>query len=256
MGFGASGGRPIASFGLQELCSAAVPGQPNAVQLKCLSWASVQVLAFRRRGRRNAEAPPAPSPRRYAPLKTSVMVDKERRRKLAFHLRQLSVGLATNDDFEEAVMEDVSDGWTPENYYRSERAKGDSDDPIIKPMLELCWGLYDDTRNHRLVGSDELTKEALKIIARCILFLLSDKEYEWPYFNTNNPLLRFSLKDLILSVLTLGHHYRNKREEHIISYYEWQKTGDYNVWPFFRQSDYEAALNLQPFLSGRQPTGA
>jgi len=184
------------------------------------------------------------------------MIDKERRKKLALHLRHLSVGLISNDEFEEAVMDDVSDGWLPEQYYRSKRAKSDNDDPIIKPMLELCWGLYDDTRNHRLVKSDELTNDALKIIARCILFLHSDREYEWPYFNTNNPLLQFSLTDLILSVLTLGHHYRNKREEHIISYYEWQKLGAYDVWPFIRKSDYEVQLTKRPFLSGQQMTGA
>jgi hypothetical protein len=184
------------------------------------------------------------------------MVDKERRKKLAFHLRQLSVGLTSNDDFEEAVMEDVTDGWLPEHYHRSKLAKDDNDDPIIRPMLELCWGLYDDTRNHKLTKSDQLSEDALKIIARCILFLHSDKEYEWPYLDTNNPLLRFSLKDLILSVLTLGHHYRNKREQQIISYYEWQKLGNYNVWPFIRTTDYEEQLKRQPFLSGRQPAGA
>lgn len=180
------------------------------------------------------------------------MIDKERRKKLALHLRHLSVGLISNDEFEEAVLDEVSNGWLPEQYYRSKLAKGGNDDPIIKPMLELCWGLYDDTRNHKLVKSDELKNNALKIVARCILFLHSDREYEWPYFNTSNPLLRFSLTDLILSALTLGHYYRNKREEHIISYYEWQKKGDYDVWPFFRKPDYQDQLTKQPFLAGRQ----
>jgi hypothetical protein len=189
-------------------------------------------------------------------IKTSTMIDTERRKRLALHLRHLSVGLISNDDFEEAIMDDVTEGWLPEQYHRSKLAKSEDDDPIIKPMLELCWGLYDDTRNHKLVKSDELTKDVLKIIARCILFLHSDKEYEWPYFNTNNPLLRFSVKDLILSILTLGHHYRNKREEHIISYYEWQKLADYDVWPFFRKSDYQEQLTKQPFLGERQMTGA
>ncbi|OQP57385.1 hypothetical protein A3860_39875 [Niastella vici] len=184
------------------------------------------------------------------------MVDKERRKKLALHLRHLSVGLISNDDFEEAVMDNVSDGWLPEQYYRSKLAKSDDDDPIIRPILELCWGLYDDTRNHKLIKSDVLTKDALKIISRCILFLHSDKEYEWPYLNMNNPLLRFSLKDLVLSVITLGHHYRNKREKHITSYYEWQKLGDYDVWPFFRKIDYQDQLTKQPFLNGQQTTGA
>jgi hypothetical protein len=157
------------------------------------------------------------------------MIEKERRKKLAFHLRHLSVGLISNDTFEMAITDDVSDGWLPEQYYRSKKVKDEKEDPIVKPMLELCWGLYDDTRRHKLLKSDKLTDDALKIIARCILFLLSDKEYEWPYFDTSNPLLKFSFQDLILSILTIGHHYRNKREEQIISYYEWQKAGDYAV---------------------------
>ncbi len=175
------------------------------------------------------------------------MVDHERRKKLAFHLRHLSVGLISNDEFEDAITGDVSFGWLPEQYYRSKKSK--SDDPIIQPMLELCWGLYDDTRNHKLVRSDALTKEALKIIARCILFLHSGREYEWPYLDLNNPLIRFSLKDLIFTILTIGHHYRNKREQQIISFYEWQKLGDYDVWPFFRKVDYEEQLTHQPFLN-------
>ncbi|SRR6266496_5862156 len=118
-------------------------------------------------------------------------------------------------------------------------------------MLELCWGLYDDTRNHKLIKSDALNEEALKIIARCILFLHSDREYEWPYFDLNSPLVRFSLKDLIFTILTLGHHYCDKREEQIISFYEWQKLGNYDVWPFFRTSDYEEQRKHPPFLARR-----
>lgn len=180
------------------------------------------------------------------------MIDNERRRKLALHLRHLTVGLISNDEFEESIMDDVSRGWLPEQYHRSKQAESHDEDQIIKPMLELCWGLYDDTRHHKLTKSDELTKDALKIIARCILFLHSNKEYEWPYFNTKSPLLKFSLKDLILSVLTRGHHYRDLRDEQISSYYEWQKAGDYDVWPFFRKDDFQGDLTKQPFLNGRQ----
>jgi hypothetical protein len=189
-------------------------------------------------------------------INPNIMIEKERRKKLAFHLRQLSVGVTTNDDSKEAVTEDVSDGWLPEQYYRSKRLDSDLEDPIIRPMLELCWGLYDDTRQYKLTKSDKLSEQGLKIIARCILFLHSDKEYEWPYFNTNNQILGFSLKDLVLSVLTLGHHNRNKREEHMMSCYDWQKLGEYDVWPFFRKYDYENQLKRQPFLSGRPTTGA
>jgi len=44
------------------------------------------------------------------------MVDTERQKKPAFHLRHLSVGLITNDDFEERVMDDLTDAWLPEQY--------------------------------------------------------------------------------------------------------------------------------------------
>jgi len=179
------------------------------------------------------------------------MVDHERRKKLAFHLRQLSVGLITNDAFEEAIMDDVTDGWLPEQYHRSKQAMSENEDHIIKPMLELCWGLYDDTRQHKLKKYDKLSDENLKVIAICILFLHSDKEYEWPYFHTNNPLLRFSLHDLVLSLITLGQHYRNKKKEQLMSFEEWQKNGEYDFWPFIRKSDYEEMLTKQPFLAGR-----
>jgi hypothetical protein len=44
------------------------------------------------------------------------MVDTERQKKHALHLRHLSVGLITNDDFEERVMDDLTDAWLPEQY--------------------------------------------------------------------------------------------------------------------------------------------
>ena len=58
------------------------------------------------------------------------MVDKERRKKLAFHLLQLSVGLTSNDDFESSIADEVFGGWLPEQYYRSKQVKSKLDDPI------------------------------------------------------------------------------------------------------------------------------
>ena len=178
------------------------------------------------------------------------MIDTERRKKLAFHLRHLSVGLITNDDFESNLMEDVTNGWLPEQYYRAKEAK--FDDHIIQPMLELCWGLYDDTRQHKLKGFDKLSDESLKIIARCILFLHSDQEYKWPYFDTNNPLLKFSFTEVVISILTLGQYYRDKRKEHHQAYLEFQKLGNFDIWPFLNIDEYEEQLTKQPFLNGQK----
>ncbi|MFT3739165.1 MAG: hypothetical protein QM786_10445 [Breznakibacter sp.] len=174
------------------------------------------------------------------------MVDRERRQKLALHLRHLSVGLISNDGFESNLMDDVTNGWLPEQYYRAKQAR--FDDPIIQPMLEFCWGLYDDTRNHKLKGPDELSVESLKVIARCILFLHSDQEYKWPYFDTNSPLFKFSVKEIAACILTFGQYYRDKREQQVQAYLEFQKNGNFEVWPFMTERDYKAQLVKQPFL--------
>jgi hypothetical protein len=182
------------------------------------------------------------------------MVDLERRKKLAHHLRHLSVGLISNDDFENNIADDVTNGWLPEQYHRSKTVK--NDDPIIHPMLELCWELYDDTRRHKLVGSDGLTDESLKIVARWILFLQSDKEYEWPYFDTVNPLIKFSIDDYILTILTLGQHYRDKKKKQELLCAELKNLGDLDYWPFLRKADYEDQLTKTPFLNGQIKTSA
>jgi hypothetical protein len=175
------------------------------------------------------------------------MIDKERRKRLAYHMRQLSVGITSNDGFESDTMDDVTQDWLPEQYYRSTYAK--KDDAVIVPILELCWGLYDDTRNHKLKGPDCLSPESLKIVARCILFLHTELEYEWPFFDTKSPIFSFSLLDFLVCLLTLGQNFRNKRKAQLVSYEAFKKTGNYDYWPFYRKSDYDFQLTKQPFLS-------
>jgi len=178
------------------------------------------------------------------------MVDIERRKKLAFHLRHLSVGLISNDGFENKVMDDVTKGWLPEQYYKAKEAQ--FDDQIILPMLVLCWGLYDDTRHHSLKGPDKLSEKSLKIISRCILFLQTDREYEWPYFDMHSPLFKFSLAEIIISILTLGQYHRLKVHEKEEAFLEFQKLGNFDIWPFLKTKDYEEQLKTQPFLNGKR----
>jgi hypothetical protein len=175
------------------------------------------------------------------------MVDQARRKKLVFHLRQLSVGIISNDQFENSIMDEITSGWLPEQYYRSEYAK--SDDPIVIPMLELCWGLYDDTRKHKLINSDRLPDESLKTIARCILFLRSDKSYEWPRFDTGSYSYKFSFKDFIFAIFTFGYTFRKKRIVQKQLLKDYQNLGDYDYWPFLRKYDYTSKLEKQPFLN-------
>lgn len=175
------------------------------------------------------------------------MVDRVRRNKLAFYLRQLSVGLISNDEFEDAILTEVSYGWLPEQYYRAKESK--FDDAVMKPMLVTCWGLYSDLKEHKLKGSSALSKESLKIIARCILFLRSDNEYRWPEIEWRHPVVRLSFSDLLLIVVTLGAHYLKHKLKCEQQYRETISVGDYNVWPFLKVADYDREINNPHFLS-------
>lgn len=178
------------------------------------------------------------------------MVDRDRRKKLALHLRQLSTGQISNDEFEDRVTDEVTYGWLPEQYYRAKEFK--TDDSIIRPILEFSWCLYNDTFNHKLTGKHKLSDEQTKEIARFILFLHSDLEYEWTYIDLTNPVIRFSFTDILKSIITLGQHYRDlnlKREE---EFELMKKTGDFEFWPFKTRIEYEQQLTRQPFLKGQE----
>jgi hypothetical protein len=182
------------------------------------------------------------------------MVDKDRRKKLALHLRHLSTGQISNDEFEERITEDVTYGWLPEQYYRAKESK--TDDPVIRPILEFSWCLYNDTYNHKLTGKHKLSDDQTKEIARFILFLRSDLEYDWTYVDLTNPVMRFSFTDILKSIITLGQHYRDlnlKREE---EFELMKKTGDFELWPFKKRTEYEEQLKRQPFLNGQEKTTA
>lgn len=177
------------------------------------------------------------------------MVDIERRKTLAKHLRHLATGQITNDDFESSIADDVTYGWLPEQYYRSKESK--ADDPAIRPVVEYAWCLYSDLENHKLVGQFKLPEYTEKEIARLILFLRSGQEYTWDYIDIMNPLLRFSFKEIMQSILTLGKYYRDKKLTLEKQIEDIKKQGDFEYWPFKTRQDFEEQLKHQPFLVGQ-----
>ena len=176
------------------------------------------------------------------------MIDLDRRKKLATHLRRFVAGQITNDEFEELLMNDVTYGHLPEYYYLTKECT--NDDPVIRPMVEMAWGLYDDTRNHTLTGTYTLNSYARKQIARYVLFLTSDQPFTWEYFNIRHSLLLMSLKDFLKCFMTRGVSYlqfeliREQKLEAIKS------TGDYEYWPFKTVQDFKKQLKKPPFLNG------
>jgi hypothetical protein len=53
-------------------------------------------------------------------------------------------------------------------------------DRVIVAIYDRLWGFWDDRHTHALTGKHDLDPEARKLFERCIAFLNSDLEYEWP----------------------------------------------------------------------------
>jgi len=109
----------------------------------------------------------------------------------------------------------------------------DKDDRALAGIWEHLWPFWDDLRNHTLTGKDSPTPEMRAMMDRCIAFLESDLEYEWP------PYRWASLKLILLRALRLRKKAAEveKRETE-----ELAKFGDLEVWPFVRKEDWERAV--------------
>lgn len=89
------------------------------------------------------------------------MIDRAARDQLALDLRRLASGRITNDAFDEARPET-----TP--------------DRAVREIGEWGYRLYDDFRTYRLTGKYRLPSKTRRAAARAVLFLRSDRPYEWP----------------------------------------------------------------------------
>jgi hypothetical protein len=139
---------------------------------------------------------------------------------LAELIRSLVAGRITNDVFEKAVP------------------RHSKDSAVGAVYADGAWGLYDDLREHRLKGRWRLSKANRHEVARWILFLEGDLEYEWPLLS-----LWQRLGLLAVNILTLG-------LATVLERRWYGRHGDLEVWPFMRGGDYEAALEKRPYLAG------
>ena len=148
------------------------------------------------------------------------MVDRQARNQLAEALRALASGLITNDKFEDRVP------------------RGSKDPAVWSIFTDGAWLLYSDLKEYRLKGKNALSPEVKHHIARWVLFLRTDKPYEWPRFS------RFqTFVFLLLGLATLGLSTRLFRKRY-------SKRGDIEVWPFICVPDYEEALHAPAYLRG------
>jgi len=114
-----------------------------------------------------------------------------------------------------------------------------SDDKALDAVASMLWAYYDDHYPRRMVGKDAASPEERDALTRYAAFLDTDLTYEWPQSDF------YRIGGLgVLTVLSLGLLWpldrwiklRNARFEAKL-----RETGDFNVWPFIRQTDYDAA---------------
>jgi hypothetical protein len=146
------------------------------------------------------------------------LIDRASRDALAELARHFVAGRITNRELED-------------------RLPRSNDCAIREIWWNALWGLYDDFHKHRLVGRYYIPRNSRADLARCVLFLKTDLEYEWTPYPPEPRILTG-----LLSVLTLGVANR-------IMARSWRRQGDSNVWPFLRDVDYRAALERPPYLA-------
>ena len=140
------------------------------------------------------------------------MIDRSKRDLLAQALRQLLSGRMDNLAFDDL---DIPGGIT------------DSDDRALFEVFYSVWPYYDDFRSHPM----QLTDGQKLCFERCVLFLHSDCEFEWPKSRLGARLMR-CLRSLFRA--------RSAKS-----------AGDMSVWPFYWRADYERALRSPRLLRGR-----
>ena len=186
------------------------------------------------------------------------MVNALQQRQLSVHLRQLVTGRATNDQFDE---------WYAE-YEKSE-------DRAVREIAAFGYALYssDLLWPCRLRGFHAVDQETRRATARCVLFLRSDREYEWP--PRPNSVVSRCLKGaafflgmplgitLLLCTLALipSNDYYLAGDlaavgaltlfgsvwltwfwaPYTAGWRAWCESGDYDAWPFLRAGDFDLA---------------
>ena len=184
------------------------------------------------------------------------MVDREARRQLAEALRQLVTGRITNDEFEELWPEVCNDS-------------------AVEGVRGFGWSLYSDTHPYRLRGIHRVSPETRKMAARAVLFLRSDREYEWPalperawisYLLFSPTVLLFGIGIIawlrgfesevyflwagVWACLSQLMEYARCLLPESKAMRDWKKTGEYDMWPFINRADFEAAKRRHHFFAG------
>jgi hypothetical protein len=123
----------------------------------------------------------------------------------------------------DALRDFVEGSISNEEYER--RYPKSKDDPALWEIYVQVWFFYSDVKAHTLTGKHALDQERRAFLERCILFLKSDIEFQWPR-------QKFRPWYGILRLLGFGRILKRREEEEM-------SIGDKEVWPFLKQAQYQ-----------------
>lgn len=106
----------------------------------------------------------------------------------------------------------------------------DKADAAIGAIYERVWGYWDDGDTGRRVPQGQQQGEARAVFERCMAFLDSNLEYEWP------PVRWFKVSMALLRACGFRSMAERKARE---SLNQIRSHGNLEVWPFIRKEDYE-----------------
>jgi hypothetical protein len=123
----------------------------------------------------------------------------------------------------------LGDGIT--NYRLEDEWPDQSPDFALRAVIEQLWFYYKDFPEKMLTRAS-FSPDEIKLIERCVVFLTSDREYEWPQYSfaTEN-------RTIIERLLGLGKQYSEEEWE------RFKSAGEIDAWPFLRLSDYQETIN-------------
>lgn len=153
------------------------------------------------------------------------MIDRQGRDQYAEQLRHFAAGVLSVDEYER----------------RTEELAYASSDPALAAVWRAAWALYDDFRTSRLRGEWALSRDQRREVARWLLFLYSDHEYQWPVERTG-------VFGCFLSAMSLGWwDYWNSRAQS----QRQMQAGVLEYWPFRSRTHLEAACQQSEVFGER-----
>lgn len=147
------------------------------------------------------------------------MIDKSARTKLSESLRHLVSGQITNYQFDNNMSLQ-------------------SKDRAIRAIRLRAWHLYDDLRQYKLKGKYAIPPKDKSVVARWLLFLKTDLEYEWP---THPSETWWGMLLSLFSLTLIPKMFWNKK---------WTHSGNSKYWPFIREKDFKKIRRTPRLLSG------